>query len=137
MPELQYYIIVFFRNLEQHLIYTHSMMEQFMSFLVHSDSISTHIRQVPNSQLDKGSKCTVLIDFNDESAFVEQSEDTVYLGERQVDDGHRRLVLAIKVLLMSIDNTISLFVSSFFIYYVNFVIHIKFKVFNNIKASRT
>ena len=113
------------------------MMEQFTFFLVPSDGISTHLKQVPKSQLDKGSKLTVLTDFNDESAFVDQPEDTIYLEERQDDDGHRRLVLAIKVLLMSIDNTISLFVNSFFIYYLNFVIHIKFKVLSNIKASRT
>jgi hypothetical protein len=50
------------------------MMEQFTSFLVPSDGISTHLKQVPKSQLDKGSKFTVLTDFNDESAFVDQPE---------------------------------------------------------------
>ena len=110
MPELQYYTIVFFRTLEQHLIYTHNMMEQLTSFLVTSDGVVTHIKQVPKTQLGGGSLFTKLIDLNDDSVFVGQSEDTVCLEDRQED--HRRLVLAIKVLLMSIDNTISLFVST-------------------------
>jgi hypothetical protein len=113
MPELQYCTIAFFRNLEQQLIYTHSMMEQFMSFLVPSDGVSTHLRQVPKTQLGEGSIFTVLIDLNDDSVFVKQSEDTVYLEDKHDDDDHRRLDLSIKVLLLSIDNTISLFVSSF------------------------
>jgi hypothetical protein len=50
--------------------------------LLSNDGISTHLKQVPKSQLDKGSKLTVLTDFNDESAFVDQPEDTIYLEER-------------------------------------------------------
>ena len=115
MPELQYYTIVFFRTLEQHLIYTHNMMEQLTSFLVTSDGVVTHLEQVPKTQLGGGSLFTKLIDLNDDSVFVGQSEDTVCLEDRQDYHDHRRLVLAIKVLSMSIGNTISLFVSSFYI----------------------
>lgn len=116
MPALQYCtIIVFFRNLEQHLKYTHTMMEQFMSFLVPSDGIVTHLKQVPKTQLGGGSLFTMLIDLNDDSVFVDQSEDTVCLEDRQDGHDHRRLFLAIKVLLISINNAISLFVSSFYI----------------------
>jgi hypothetical protein len=108
------------------------MMEQLTSFLVTSDGVVTHLEQVPKTQLGGGSLFTKLIDLNDDSVFVGQSEDTVCLEDRQDDHDHRRLVLAIKVLLMSIDNTISLFVSSFYISYVNFVIQINFKVLHNI-----